>query len=124
MIEMITTATATGTLMKKINRQETALISQPPRNGPMADATPPRPDHGPDRLTPIIGNKGGFDDGQAARREEGSTDTLQGPSCNQSRAVRRQARSDRRHHEPDGADNEDAPATQSIAERSSEQQQT
>jgi hypothetical protein len=54
---MITTATATGTLMKKINRQETALISQPPRNGPMADATPPRPDQAPIALPRSSGTK-------------------------------------------------------------------
>ena len=44
---MITTAAATGRLMKKTSRQDTAPISQPPRNGPMAVATPPRPDQAP-----------------------------------------------------------------------------
>ena len=42
----ITTA-ASGRLMKNTSRQETALISQPPTNGPIAVATPPSPDHAP-----------------------------------------------------------------------------
>ncbi len=42
----ITTA-ASGRLMKNTSRQETALISQPPTNGPIAVATPPRPDQAP-----------------------------------------------------------------------------
>src|SRR5580693_10541997 len=36
---MTTTAAASGRLMKKTSRQDTALISQPPRNGPIAVAT-------------------------------------------------------------------------------------
>src|SRR6516164_4541316 len=44
---MATTATAIGRLMKNTSRQDTALISHPPRNGPMAVATPPKPDHAP-----------------------------------------------------------------------------
>ena len=44
---MTSTATATGRLMKKISRQDTAPISQPPRNGPIAVATPPSPDQAP-----------------------------------------------------------------------------
>ena len=44
---MATTAAAAGRLMKKTSRQDTALISQPPRNGPMAVATPPSPDQAP-----------------------------------------------------------------------------
>src|SRR6202167_6288784 len=42
-----TTAAATGKLMKNTSRHETALISQPPTNGPIAVATPPRPDQAP-----------------------------------------------------------------------------
>ena len=45
--EMAMTTTASGRLMKNTSRQDTALISHPPRNGPMAVATPPRPDHAP-----------------------------------------------------------------------------
>ena len=44
---MAMTAAATGRLMKKTSRQETALISHPPRNGPIAVATPPSPDQAP-----------------------------------------------------------------------------
>ena len=44
---MATTATASGRLMKNTSRQDTALISQPPTNGPIAVATPPSPDHAP-----------------------------------------------------------------------------
>src|SRR5258706_2575277 len=40
-------AAASGTLMKKIQRQLAASISQPPRNGPMALATPANPDQAP-----------------------------------------------------------------------------
>ena len=43
-----TTTTATiGRLMKNTARHETDSISQPPRNGPMAVATPPNPLHAP-----------------------------------------------------------------------------
>ena len=45
--EMATTAAAIGRLMKKTSRQDTAPISQPPRNGPIAVATPPSPDQAP-----------------------------------------------------------------------------
>ena len=45
--EMATTTTASGRLMKNTSRQDTAAISHPPRNGPIAVATPPRPDHAP-----------------------------------------------------------------------------
>ena len=44
---MATTTAASGRLMKNTSRQDTASISHPPRNGPMAVATPPRPDHAP-----------------------------------------------------------------------------
>src|SRR6202042_2521680 len=44
---MATTAAAAGRLMKKTRRQDTALISHPPRNGPTAVATPPSPDQAP-----------------------------------------------------------------------------
>ena len=33
--------------MKNASRHDTLSISQPPRNGPMAVATPPKPDHAP-----------------------------------------------------------------------------
>jgi hypothetical protein len=33
--------------MKNTRRHDTALISQPPRNGPAAVAMPPSPDHAP-----------------------------------------------------------------------------
>ncbi len=33
--------------MTKISRQDTACTSHPPRNGPIAVATPPNPDHAP-----------------------------------------------------------------------------
>ena len=45
--EMASTSTASGRLMKNTSRQDTAPISHPPRNGPIAVATPPRPDHAP-----------------------------------------------------------------------------
>ena len=38
---------ASGTLMRKTRRQETASTSQPPRNGPIEVATPVSPDHAP-----------------------------------------------------------------------------
>src|SRR5665213_3484516 len=41
------TASPMGRLMKKIHRQEATAISQPPMNGPVAEATPPRPVHAP-----------------------------------------------------------------------------
>ncbi len=42
-----TTATATGMLMRNTARHDTASTNHPPRNGPRAAATPPRPDHAP-----------------------------------------------------------------------------
>ena len=44
---MAMTTAASGRLMKNTSRQDTASISHPPRNGPIAVATPPRPDHAP-----------------------------------------------------------------------------
>ena len=44
---MASTRTASGRLMKNTSRHDTAPISQPPRNGPMAVATPPSPDQAP-----------------------------------------------------------------------------
>ena len=44
---MAITTAASGRLMKNTRRQDTALISHPPRNGPIAVATPPRPDQAP-----------------------------------------------------------------------------
>ena len=41
------TAAAIGRLIRKINRHDTAVIRNPPTNGPSAVATPPRPDHAP-----------------------------------------------------------------------------
>ena len=42
-----TTKAASGRLMRKIHRHEAASTSQPPRNGPIADAVPLSPDHAP-----------------------------------------------------------------------------
>ena len=42
-----TTYAARGTLIRKTQRQDPISTSQPPRNGPAAVATPPRPDHAP-----------------------------------------------------------------------------
>ena len=45
---VIATATiASGTLMRNTQRHENVSISQPPTNGPIALATPARPDHAP-----------------------------------------------------------------------------
>ena len=44
---MAITTAASGRLMKNTSRQDTASISHPPRNGPIAVATPPSPDHAP-----------------------------------------------------------------------------
>ena len=44
---MATTATDSGRLMRKIQRHDAASTSQPPTKGPMAAATPDRPDHAP-----------------------------------------------------------------------------
>jgi len=41
------TSAATGTLITKISRHDTAWISQPPRNGPIAVPTPLNPDQAP-----------------------------------------------------------------------------
>ena len=41
------TAAAIGTLIRKINRHDTAVIRKPPTNGPSAVATPPSPDQAP-----------------------------------------------------------------------------
>src|SRR6266536_4605413 len=41
------TAIANGTLMPNAHRHDTSCTSQPPRNGPIAVATPPRPDQAP-----------------------------------------------------------------------------
>ena len=46
-VAMASTATASGRLMKNTSRHDTAPISHPPRNGPIAVATPPSPDHAP-----------------------------------------------------------------------------
>jgi hypothetical protein len=40
-------AAATGRLIAKISRQDTAWTSHPPRNGPIAVATPDSPDQAP-----------------------------------------------------------------------------
>ena len=42
-----TTKADNGRLMRKIQRHEAASTSHPPRNGPMADATPLSPDQAP-----------------------------------------------------------------------------
>src|SRR5262245_2229738 len=42
-----TTAAEIGRLIPKISRHDAAWMSHPPRNGPMAVATPPRPDQAP-----------------------------------------------------------------------------
>src|SRR6185437_15223736 len=42
-----TTATASGRLIRKIQRQPIEPTIQPPRNGPIAPATPPSPDQAP-----------------------------------------------------------------------------
>ena len=44
---MTTTTTASGRLMRKMSRHDTALMRNPPAKGPMAVATPPRPDQAP-----------------------------------------------------------------------------
>ena len=41
------TATASGRLIRKIQRQPIEPTIQPPRNGPIAPATPPSPDQAP-----------------------------------------------------------------------------
>src|SRR5690349_10971956 len=42
-----TTTAATGRLIRNAHRQPGPSTSQPPRNGPIAPATPPSPDHAP-----------------------------------------------------------------------------
>ena len=46
-VETATTTAASGRLIRKIHRQPTESMSQPPTNGPTAPATPPRPDQAP-----------------------------------------------------------------------------
>ena len=45
-----TTRAATGTLMRNAQRHPGPSTNQPPRNGPIAPATPPSPDHAPTAL--------------------------------------------------------------------------
>ncbi len=46
-IAITTVTTASGRLMRKIHRQLAWSIRTPPTKGPIADATPPRPDQAP-----------------------------------------------------------------------------
>ena len=120
---MATTAAATGRLMKKTSRQDTALISQPPRNGPIAVATPPSPDQAPMALERSSGANDAWRIARLPGVEQRGARPLHRPGRDQEPGVRRQAAGERREREPHRADHEDLPAAVDVAERAAEQQQ-
>ncbi len=103
------TAAAIGRLMKKTSRQDTALISQPPRNGPIAVATPPSPDQAPMAFERSSGANDACRIARLPGVSSAAPDPLQRPGRDQEPGVRRQAAGERREREPDRADHEDLP---------------
>ena len=67
--------TASGTLMRNTKRHDHTSMNQPPRNGPIALATPPSPDH-----TPIArGRSSGWNDAPRIARLPGTSNAPPAP---------------------------------------------
>ena len=98
---------ATGTLMRNAHRQPGPSTSQPPTNGPIAPATPPKPGPGTDRRGPVVLAEAGLQDRQAAGREQRRADALQHARADEHLDVRRRTAQQRRTGEPERADDED-----------------
>src|SRR4029453_9165785 len=70
--ETATATTASGTLIRKIRRQDPTPTSHPPTNGPIAAATPDNPDQPPTAPAPDEGADGGGDPGHPRPGTPGS----------------------------------------------------
>ena len=90
-------------------------------NGPMALATPPKPDQAPIAFGRSSSAKRGGDDRQAARREQCAADALQGARGHQELDGGRQRAQGRGHGKPERADDEDASPAEAVAKRAAEQ---
>ena len=90
----------------------------------MAVAIPPSPDHAPmARLRSLVA-KLDFDQGQAARYQQRAADALQRPGRDQHAQVDREAGQQRCHAEPDDPDDVHPPATEQVAQRATQQDQS
>jgi hypothetical protein len=100
--------------MKNTSRHDTALISQPPRNGPDRGGDAAQPGPGADGGRAVVLGEGRLQDGQAARGQQRPADALQGPGRDQHGRVRGQPAQQRREGEPHGADHEHLRAARSC----------
>ena len=115
------TATASGRFRRKTQRQPPAWTSQPPSSGPDGPGHAAEAGPGAHGAGPVLGDEGGLDDGQRARREQRSPDALQDPRADQHPDAGREPAQGRGQREPDHADEEHLAAAQPVAERAAEQ---
>ena len=114
---------ARGTLIRKIHRHDAASTSQPPTNGPSADATPLQPGPGPDRPAPVRRADGRVEQREAAGNQQGATEALEEPRRDQDRTGRGEPAADRRDGERDQPEREDRAASVPVTQGAAEQQQ-
>ena len=110
--------------MRNTQRQP-ALSAPASRRGTAraAPAMPPSPDQAPIARARSSGRNAGLQDRQAARRQQRAADALHRAGGHQRLDVRREPAGQGRHGEPDGADDEDPPAAEAVAQRAAEQDQ-
>ena len=98
----------TGRLMRNTARHDTASISQPPRNGPTAVATPASPDHAPIARPRSSGVERRRDDREASGHEQRRGRALQRARRDEQVGRRRDAAEQRRGAEAAQPDEEHA----------------
>ena len=122
--EIISTISASGTLIKNTARHETCSISQPPKIGPMLAVIAVKADHVPIAFPRFASSK----EALMMARLPGTSNAPPMP-CAARATIRstdalRQTATDRRKREESDADAEDAPPAETVAQRSAGQKQS
>ncbi len=117
----ITTTTASGRLIKNTQRHEATSTSQPPSSGPIAVATPPRPDQAPIARARSAGRKLDCRIARLPGREQGRADALHRSRRDQHLDVHGETAGEGRGGEPHDTDHEHATSTVPVTQRAAEQ---
>ncbi len=110
-----------GTLTKKIVRQDDVSTSHPPSTGPSAVVRAEKPAQVPIARPLSFSRKTGADDREALRHHQSAADLLQGARADERADIRRAPARDRSADEDDDAEVEHASPAVAIARRAADQ---
>ena len=116
-------ASTSGTLMAKIQRQETNSISAPPPSGPSTNAIPVHAVHEPIAAPRSSPGKTAVISARLEGTSSAPADALQRARHDQRHGVRRDRAQRRGDAEADQPPDEHAPAAEDVAERAADQDQ-